>query len=41
VAVPDGWSTYFHTADIDASVSALTAAGASLRLKPMRLPRRA
>jgi predicted enzyme related to lactoylglutathione lyase len=35
---PDGWSTYFHTADINASVSASTAAGASLRFKPMQLP---
>ena len=35
---PDGWSTYFHTADIDATVSASTAAGASLLFKPMRLP---
>ncbi|MCV7236007.1 VOC family protein [Mycobacterium branderi] len=35
---PDGWSTYFHTADIDATVSALTAAGASLHLPPMQLP---
>lgn len=35
---PDGWSTYFHTADIDATVSAVTAAGASLRFKPMQLP---
>jgi predicted enzyme related to lactoylglutathione lyase len=37
---PDGWSTYFHTADIDATVSAVRAAGASLRLAPMRLPAR-
>ena len=35
---PDGWSTYFHTADIDATVSDSTAAGASLLFKPMRLP---
>jgi uncharacterized protein len=35
---PDEWSTYFLTADIDATVSALTAAGASLRLRPMQLP---
>jgi len=35
---PDGWSTYFHTAAIDATVSASNAAGASLLFKPMRLP---
>ena len=34
---PDGWSTYFHTADIEASVSAVRAAGASLRLPPMQV----
>jgi predicted enzyme related to lactoylglutathione lyase len=37
---PDGWSVYFHTADIDATVSAATAVGASLRLGPMQLPAR-
>jgi predicted enzyme related to lactoylglutathione lyase len=35
---PDGWSTYFHTADIDATVCALTAAGASLHFGPVQLP---
>jgi uncharacterized protein len=37
---PDGWSTYFHTADIDATISALTAAGATIRLGRMQLPAR-
>jgi predicted enzyme related to lactoylglutathione lyase len=37
---PDGWSTYFHTADINATLSALTAAGAKIRLGRMQLPAR-
>jgi predicted enzyme related to lactoylglutathione lyase len=35
---PDGWTTYFHTADINATVSALTAAGGSSCLGPMEVP---
>lgn len=35
---PDGWTTYFHTADIDATVSALTAAGGSSCIEPMEIP---
>ncbi|PJE02364.1 VOC family protein [Mycobacterium sp.] len=36
--VPDNWSTYFHTADINASVSAIAAAGGSGCLQPMEVP---
>jgi uncharacterized protein len=35
---PDGWNTYFHTADINATVSALTAAGGSSCIPPMEVP---
>lgn len=35
---PDNWATYFHTADITAAVSAVTAAGASGCLQPMEVP---
>jgi predicted enzyme related to lactoylglutathione lyase len=35
---PDAWSTYFHTADINATVSALTAAGGSSCIAPMEVP---
>lgn len=35
---PDGWTTYFHTADINATVSALTAAGGSSCIAPMEIP---
>lgn len=35
---PDAWSTYFHTADINATVSALTAAGGSSCVGPMEVP---
>ena len=35
---PDGWNTYFHTADIDATASTLTAAGGSVFLAPMEVP---
>lgn len=35
---PDGWSTYFHTADINATVSALTAAGGKSCIPPMEVP---
>lgn len=34
---PDSWTTYFHTADINATVSALTAAGGSSCLAPMEV----
>jgi uncharacterized protein len=36
--VPDRWSTYLHTADVDASVSALTGAGGSTFMGPMEVP---
>ncbi|MDT5225722.1 MAG: uncharacterized protein QOG19_3129 [Mycobacterium sp.] len=35
---PDNWATYFHTADINATVSAITAAGGSGCLEPMEIP---
>ena len=35
---PDGWSTYFHTADIYATAAASKEAGSSTLFKPMRLP---
>ncbi|SON60913.1 Putative glyoxylase CFP32 [Mycobacterium simulans] len=35
---PDNWATYFHTADINATVSAVTAAGGSGFLDPMEVP---
>jgi predicted enzyme related to lactoylglutathione lyase len=37
---PDGWSTYFHTADVDATLSAVIGAGAKVRLGRMQLPSR-
>lgn len=37
---PDGWSTYFHTADVDATLSAVIDAGAKVRLGRMQLPAR-
>ena len=37
---PDGWSTYFHTADVDATLSAVIEAGAKVRLGRMQLPAR-
>ena len=35
---PDGWTTYFHTADINGTVSAVTAAGGSSCIEPMEVP---
>lgn len=35
---PDAWTTYFHTADIDATVAALVAAGGSSCVAPMEVP---
>ncbi|SRX93806.1 hypothetical protein MSP7336_02049 [Mycobacterium shimoidei] len=35
---PDAWTTYFHTGDIDATVSALTEAGGSVYMPPMEVP---
>ncbi len=35
---PDHWATYFHTADIDATVSAVTAAGGSVCMGPHEVP---
>ncbi|MGH3968449.1 MAG: VOC family protein, partial [Mycobacterium sp.] len=35
---PDGWTTYFHTDDVDATVSALTTAGGSSFMGPMEVP---
>ena len=37
---PDGWSTYFHTADVEATLSAVIDAGAKVRLGRMQLPAR-
>lgn len=36
--LPDAWTTYFHTGDINATVSALTEAGGSLYIAPMEVP---
>lgn len=38
MAIPDNWGTYFHTADINATVSAVTAAGGSCFMGPMEVP---
>ncbi|MCV6984443.1 VOC family protein [Mycobacterium shinjukuense] len=35
---PDCWTTYFHTADVDATVATLTAAGGTVCLAPMEVP---
>lgn len=35
---PDSWGTYFHTADIDATVSAITPAGGSVFMGPHEVP---
>jgi uncharacterized protein len=35
---PDGWTTYFHTADINATTSAVTTAGGSTRMGVMEVP---
>jgi uncharacterized protein len=35
---PDNWATYFHTADINATSSAVTAAGGSVCLPAMEVP---
>ena len=35
---PDRWTTYFHTADINATMSAVTAAGGSSCIEPMEVP---
>jgi uncharacterized protein len=37
-ATPDNWATYFHTADINATVSAVTAAGGASCMGPMEVP---
>jgi predicted enzyme related to lactoylglutathione lyase len=36
--VPDGWTTYFHTADINATTSAVIAAGGSTCMGVMEVP---
>lgn len=36
--MPDSWATYFHAADINASVAALKAAGGQGCLDPMEVP---
>lgn len=36
--MPDTWATYFHTADIQAGVAALKAAGGQGCLEPMEVP---
>jgi predicted enzyme related to lactoylglutathione lyase len=35
---PDRWTTYFHTADIHATASAVTAAGGSIGIQPVEVP---
>jgi uncharacterized protein len=35
---PDRWTTYFRTADVNATVSALTAAGGLVGIEPMEVP---
>jgi len=35
---PDNWATYFHTADINATMSAVTGAGGSVCMGPMEVP---
>ena len=35
---PDNWATYFHTADIHATVAAATAAGGVVCVEPMEVP---
>jgi predicted enzyme related to lactoylglutathione lyase len=35
---PDNWATYFHTADINATASAVTAAGGAVSIEPMEVP---
>jgi uncharacterized protein len=35
---PDNWATYFHTADINATVSAVAAAGGASCMGPMEVP---
>lgn len=36
--VRDGWTTYFHTADINATVAELTTSGGALCVAPMEVP---
>jgi uncharacterized protein len=38
VQSPDRWATYFHTADITATMSAVTAAGGSVCMPTMEVP---
>jgi uncharacterized protein len=38
VQSPDHWATYFRTADINATVSAITAAGGAVCMGPMEIP---
>src|ERR1700739_3179467 len=35
---PDGWNTYFQTADIDATAATLSSAGGSVCMGPMEVP---
>jgi uncharacterized protein len=35
---PDGWNTYLHTADINATASTVTAAGGGMCMGPMEVP---
>lgn len=35
---PDGWTTYFHSADINATVATLASAGGATYLGPMEVP---
>lgn len=35
---PDKWTTYFHTADITATIAAATSAGATVCVEPMEIP---
>jgi predicted enzyme related to lactoylglutathione lyase len=38
MGIPDNWGTFFRTADVNASVSAATAAGGSCFMGPMEVP---
>ena len=35
---PDGWNTYFHTTDINATASKVTSAGGVVHMGPMEVP---
>ena len=37
---PDGWTTYLHTCDVNATLKAATAAGATTCVPPMEIPQK-